>query len=214
MTSRPPPVAELLHVTGQVSLGDEASLRAIADAMAAAGTPVEQSRPVLPHGAFRASRPSGAVLVEPHSGVLAAGECLRAFRQAAAFELRTGCRVTRCARHPDSVFVTMPGSDDLRADIVVDCAGAAALGLLDVAAPAGGAPSLPQVAYFAPRTTTTEPPIFIEWGDAMVYGLPVPGGAPRRHLQGLPSHARLGLGPFDPADPTPFAGDDPELCRC
>src|ERR1700722_3516066 len=107
----------LLHVTGQVSLGDEKSLRAIADAMAAAGTPVEH----VPAGAaarrFPGIATSGAVLVEPHSGVLAAGECLRAFRQAAAFELRTGCRVTQLRQASDSVIVTMPGSDDLRADI-------------------------------------------------------------------------------------------------
>ena len=32
----------LLHVTGQVTLGDEATLRAIAGALAAAGAPVEQ----------------------------------------------------------------------------------------------------------------------------------------------------------------------------
>ena len=202
----------LLHVTGQVSLGDEATLHAIAEALTAAGTPVEHVSAAAAARRFPGIAASGAVLVEPHSGVLAAGECLRALRQAGAFELRTGCRVTRLRQSSDSVVVAMADSDDLRADIVLDCAGAAALGLVDVATAPRGAPSLPQVAYFAPRDRDdVEPPIFIEWGDNMLYGLPVRGGP----LGGTykVSHHTPGsaLGAFDPADPFPFAGDDPEL---
>jgi sarcosine oxidase len=203
---------QLLHVTAQVALGDETTLRAIADALAAAGTPVEHVSAGAAARRFPGIAASEAVLVEPHSGVLAAGECLRALRQAGAFELRTSCRVTQLRQSSDSVMVAMADSDELRADIVVDCAGAAAPGLLDVASATRGAPSLPQVAYFSPRDRdNVEPPIFIEWGDNMLYGLPVPGGP----LVGTykVSHHTPGsaLGAFDPADPAPFAGDDPEL---
>ena len=203
---------QLLHVTGQVTLGDEATLRAIAEALGAAGTPVEHVSAGAAARRFPGIAASGSVLVEPHSGVLAAGECLRALRQSGAFELRTGCRVTQLRQSSDSVIVAIADSDDLGADIVVNCAGAAAPGLLDVATATRGAPSLPQVAYFAPRDRdNVGPPIFIEWGDNMLYGLPVPGGP----LVGTykVSHHTPGsaLGAFDPTDPAPFAGDDPGL---
>ena len=133
----------LLHVTGQVSLGDEATLHAIAEALTAAGTPVEHVSAAAAARRFPGIAASGAVLVEPHSGVLAAGECLRALRQAGAFELRTGCRVTRLRQSSDSVAVAMADSDDLRADIVLDCAGPAALGLAGRRHRATGRPLAP-----------------------------------------------------------------------
>ena len=68
----------LLHVTGQVTLGDEATLRAIAGALAAAGAPVEQVSATTAAGRFPGIAATGTVLVEPDSGVLAADECLRA----------------------------------------------------------------------------------------------------------------------------------------
>ena len=89
------------------------------------------------------------VLVEPDSGVLAADECLRALRQAGGFELRTGCRVTSLHQSSASVTVGIADSASIAADVVVDCAGPAALGLLGGADVARAAPSLPQVAYFA-----------------------------------------------------------------
>ena len=91
------------------------------------------------------------VLVEPDSGVLAADECLRALRQAGGFELRTDCRVTSLRQSSASVTVRIADGVAIPADIVVDCAGPAALGLLGVAPVARAAPSLPQVAYFAAR---------------------------------------------------------------
>ena len=91
------------------------------------------------------------MLVEPDSGVLAADDCLRALRQAGGFELRTGCRVTSLRQSSASVTVGTADGATLPADIVVDCAGPAALGLLGVATAAAARPSLPQVAYFAAR---------------------------------------------------------------
>jgi sarcosine oxidase len=203
----------LLHVTGQVTLGDGATLRDIAGALAAAGAPVDQVPASTAARRFPGIAASGLVLVEPDSGVLAADECLRALRQAGEFELRTGCRVTSLHQSSAAVTVRVADNSTLSADVVVDCADPAALGLLGDVTTAHPAPSLPQVAYFAPRLDSDIlPPIFIEWGDDMLYGLPVPAGGPHsgtykvsHHTPGSAAQA------FDPADPTPLAGDDPAL---
>ena len=204
---------KLLHVTGQVTLGDEATLHAIAGALGAAGAAVEE----VPAGAaakrFPGIAAAGMVLVESGSGVLAADECLRALQQAGGFEVEIGRRVTSLRQSSDSVTVGTADGAAIQADVVVDCAGPAALGLLGVATTTGAVPSIPQVAYFAARRSgDVALPVFIEWGDDMLYGLPVPGGGPHagtykvaHHTPGTALHA------FDPADPAPLAADDPTL---
>jgi len=204
---------QLLHVTGQVTLGDEATLHAIAGALQAAGAPVEQMSARAAALRFPGIAAVGAVLFEPDSGVLAADACLRALHQAGGFELRTGRAVTLLRQSPGSVTIETADGASLQADIVVDCAGAASLGLLASATAAGAAPSLPQVAYFAARREDdVVPPVFIEWGDDMLYGLPVPDGGPHagtykvsHHTPGSP------LQDFDPTDPAPLGADDPTL---
>jgi sarcosine oxidase len=203
----------LLHVTGQVTLGDDLALQAIADALAAAGAPVEQLSAGAAAQRFPGIATTGPVLVEADSGVLAADACLQAFRQAGSFELRTGAVVTSLRQSPDGAAVDTADGASMEADVVVDCAGPAALGLLDLAPSAGGAPSLPQVAYFATRQDGDGmPPVFIEWGDAMIYGLPVPDSGPHAGTYKVSCHAPGSpLDIFDPADPAPLAGDDPIL---
>jgi sarcosine oxidase len=203
----------LLHVTGQVTLGDDATLRDIAAALTAAGAPVEDIGAATAALRFPGIATTGTVLFEPDSGVLAADECLQALRQDGRFEVRTGCRVTDLRQSPGAVTVSTAGGDTFEADVVVDCAGPAALGLLGVATGVRAEPSLPQVAYFtARRQGDRTPPIFIEWGSDMLYGLPVSGAGPHagtykvsRHVPGPALHA------FDPTDPDPFEGDDPAL---
>jgi sarcosine oxidase len=85
---------QLLHVTGQVTMGDEATQQAIAAALTAAGAAVEEISSPAAARRFPGIVSSGPVLVEPDSGVLAADECLRALHQAGAYELRTGTLVT------------------------------------------------------------------------------------------------------------------------
>ena len=204
---------QLLHVTGQVTLGDEAALRAIADSLGAAGVPVEQVPAGVAASRFPGMTAAGMVLVERDSGVLAAGECLRALQQPGGFEVATGRRVTSLRQSSDSVTVGTADGAALQADVVVNCAGPAALGLLGVATTAGAAPSIPQVAYFAARHSgDVALPVFLEWGDDMLYGLPVPAGGPHagtykvaHHTPGSALHA------FDPADPAPLADGDPRL---
>ena len=201
----------LLYVTGQVTLGDEATLRAIAGALAAAGAPVAQVPGSTAAQRFPGIVASGLVLVEPDSGILAADECLRALVQAGGFALRTGCRVTSLRQSSASVTVGIAEGGTMAADVVVDCAGPAALGLLGVPTAARAAPSLPQVAYFAARHGgDVVPPIFIEWGDDMLYGLPVPGDGPHAGTYKVSRHTPgSALPAFDPTDPAPLAGDDP-----
>jgi glycine/D-amino acid oxidase-like deaminating enzyme len=92
---------------------------------------------------------------------------------------------------------------------VVVCAGPGSLRLLDIEAEAGSSPSLPQVAYFAARDHAL-PPVFIEWGRDMVYGLPVPDGGPHAGTYKVSRHAPGPmLAAFDPADPAALDGDDP-----
>ena len=61
---------QLLHVTGQVTLGDETTQHAIASAMTAAGAPVEEVSATAAAQRFPGIDLSGPVLVEPESGVL------------------------------------------------------------------------------------------------------------------------------------------------
>jgi sarcosine oxidase len=202
----------LLHVTGQVTLGDDRTVHDIAEALAAAGAPVERLPASAAARRFPGIAVRGTVLVEPDSGVLAADACLAALMDAGDFEVRTGTAVRALHQGPDSVVVELADGTSTEADVVVDCAGPAALGLLDVAAAAVAAPSLPQVAYFATRAGATTPPLFIEWGDDMVYGLPVLGHGPHAGRFKVSHHTPgPALAAFDPSDPAPLGADDPAL---
>jgi sarcosine oxidase len=203
---------QLLHVTGQLTFGAEPALHAIAGALAAAGAPVERVSAATAARRFPGIAATGTVLVEPDSGVLAADECLRALCEVGGFELHTANRVTSLRERPGSVTIGTAGGVAIEADVVVACAGPATLGLLG----AGGAAdmaSLPQVAYFAARRSDdTAPPVFIEWGDDMIYGLPVPAGGPHAGTYKVSHHTPSpALGAFDPSGPAPLAGDDPAL---
>jgi sarcosine oxidase len=132
--------------------------------------------------------------------VLAADRCLDALRVAGSFRVRTDA---------DVVTLVLTGGESHQADIVVNCAGHRALSLLadgDHSAVAA-VPSLPQVAYFARHNPAASlPPVFIEWGPEMFYGLPVPdAGGPHAGTYKL-SHHTPGP-PFDHADDSPFRSD-------
>jgi len=211
----------LLHPTGQVTFGDGAALGAVAAALVASGAPAEWLSPADASARGGGIAARGPVLFEPASGVLAADACLRALCETADFEVRTGAAVRALRDGPAGATVTTADGQDLDADVVVDCAGARTLALLGDDAttqPVVAAPSLPQVAYFRPAAgagagVVGALPVFIEWGDDMIYGLPVPEGAEHGGAYKVSHHTAAGpLGPrgFDPADPAPFA-DDPAL---
>jgi sarcosine oxidase len=162
-----------------VTFGDDIALDAIAMAMSAAGMPVQRLTPE--EAAQRApsmSLGTAPVLFEPDSGVLRADACLDALCATGGFSLRTAARVVgfRPRGRRAATTVMLASGEGLEADVIVDCAGPRALALAGLRTPVAAPPSLPQVAYFA-RNDTGEgapPPVFIEWGDEMIYGLPVP----------------------------------------
>ncbi len=120
--------------------------------------------------------------------------------------------MTALRQSPGAVSIAVADGTRLEADVVVVCAGPASLGLLGVTTEAAAAPSLPQVAYFAGRDATDLPPVFIEWGDDMLYGLPVPDGGPHAGTYKVSQHMPgPTLRSFDPADPAPLAGNDAVL---
>jgi len=204
----------LLHATGQVTFGDEAALDAIAGALAASGAPVERLSAAGAAARFEGIATRGPVLLEPASGVLAAGECLQALCDTGRFELRAGAAVRTVRERPHGAAVTTADGRDHAADIALVCAGPCSLALLGETPAVAAAPSLPQVAFFRP-TTGTAPmaslPVFIEWGDDMIYGLPVPGGGPHAGTYKVSRHTPgTAVEGFDPTDPEPLA-DDPSL---
>ncbi len=170
----------LLHVTGQLSFGDTTSIEALAASLADHAGAVEPITQQEVEARFPGVALPGTALFEPQSGVLAADECLRALVETGRFEVQSRAHVTRLEDDDRGVTVHCADGRAIRADVVVDCAGPHALALLgDPARLVGAPPSLPQVAYFeAEPSRAADPtrlPVFIEWGDTMVYGLPVFG---------------------------------------
>ncbi len=150
----------------------------------------------------------GAALFEPQSGVLAADECLQALIETGRFGVRSRAHVTRLEDDDQGVTVHCADGRAIRTDLVVDCAGPHALALLgDPVRRVGAPPSLPQVAYFeAARARAVDPtrlPVFIEWGDTMVYGLPVFGSGAHAGTFKVSHHTRgRALHHYDPSAAT------------
>jgi sarcosine oxidase len=208
----------LLSVTGQMSFGDDGALESIATAISAQGRTTEALTREEVARRFPGLATQEPVLWEPDSGVLAADECLAAFRAAGRFDVETRRRVTSLEQRPDSVRIRTADGPDLQADVVVDCAGPLALALLadpERTARLAGGPSIPQVAYFGAAGAGSAPalPVFIEWGADMIYGLPVFGAGAHGGSYKVSHHTpgrRLEDFDPDPLDPGPW-GDDPAL---
>jgi sarcosine oxidase len=204
----------LLHVTGQLSFGDATTIEALAASLADHAGAVEPITQGEAAARFPGVALPGAALFEPQSGVLAADECLRALIETGRFEVQSRAHVTRLEDDDQGVTVHCADGRAIRTDVVIDCAGPHALALLGdrkrlVRAP----PSLPQVAYFgaAPSRAVdpTRLPVFIEWGDAMVYGLPVFASGPHAGTFKVSHHTRgRTLHDYDPTAATPSLDDD------
>ncbi|HEY6471703.1 MAG TPA: FAD-dependent oxidoreductase [Acidimicrobiales bacterium] len=212
----------LLHETGQLSFGHADEIDAVANALTRQGQPNE--RLTTEEAATRCPGVSidgpGPALFEPASGVLVADACLEAFRVTGAFDVEPRCTVTEVLSSPEGAVVRCADGRIFDAEVAVDCAGPRALALLSDARPQAivAPPSLPQVAYFRPAalggTDATRLPVFIEWSDAMVYGLPVLGSGVHAGTFKVSHHTP---GPsfdgYDPAAQPPLGGelDDPAL---
>ncbi len=191
----------LLHLTALVNFGQD--LDGIATAMTHAGTPfwrLSESEAAQRFGGDL--RINGPAILEEGSGVLAADACLQALVGAGSFEVRTGPPVIALDDQDDHVTITLADGQTLIAEVAINCAGPGALALLpDVSAPIGAQPSLQQVVYLRPEHPGTDIPLFIEWGDDTVYGLPVP--VTGQHLLKLSHHA-----PGPPVAPDAITSDD------
>ena len=148
----------------------------------------------------------------------------RALRQDGRFELRTATPGDGSPRTAQWHRVAIADGTSIEADVAVDCAGPAALALLRASASVGSdadartqrvaaPPSLPQVAYFnsvsAADTGGALPPVFIEWGDNMLYGLPVHvHGAPTTYKISHHTPGRPVLDTYDPTGGLPDGTDD------
>jgi sarcosine oxidase len=200
----------LLHVTGQLSFGEPDEVDAVAASLARHGEPAERLTPREMRARFPEVTFTSGALFESGSGVLEAGECLRALCASTAFEVRTRTQVAALEQTENGATVHCVDGRTSEADIVIDCAGPTALSLLGPsAAPGVGAPpSLPQVAYFRAADPgsldAAHLPVFIEWGDSMIYGLPVVGSGAHAGTFKV-SHHTPGP-PLDNYDPTTASG--------
>jgi sarcosine oxidase len=161
----------ILLPTPQLTFG--AGLRAVQEAMTAAGAPCELLTAAAAAERFPAVRVGGMALLEPESCVIAADAALDALA-AGVPEIRTGVRALRLIDDGRHVSVgTSAGAVTARTAVIT--AGpwsGALLAPLGVALP--GRPTLEQVAYLRPAGPTAGTPIFICHADRAPYGLPVP----------------------------------------
>ncbi len=194
----------LLHVTGQVTFGPAAE--AVAAALREAGVSCQALSASEIDKRFPGLRFSGPAFYEPDSGVLAADECLRAWHELDHITQRGNSPVQSLEESGDEVLVVLEDGMVFGADVVVDCAGHHAIELLGgVRCPTARPPTLQQVAYFTIPAAAQRPPVFIEWGEEMIYGLPVPG----RPLYKLAQHQPATL--WDEGDP--LDQNDPDLLQ-
>jgi sarcosine oxidase len=162
----------ILLPTAQLTFGT--GLRAVHDAMQAAGAPCELLPAMEVAARFPAVRVGGPALLEPDSCVIAADTALEVLA-AAVPEIRTGVRVLRLTDDGSRVTVrTSAGT--VTARTVVITAGPWSGGLLaTLGVPLPGRPTQEQVAYLRPAGQAAAAPIFICHADRAPYGLPVPG---------------------------------------
>jgi sarcosine oxidase len=164
----------LLHLTGQATFGPE--IGTIAAALSEVGAPFSELSTGETAVRFPSLHIGGPSLLEQSSGVLVADRCLQALQDTAAFDVRSGVGVHSLHDGKDEVTILLNDEDQLSADVVVNCAGPHAIALMHgLRCPSARPASLQQVAYFTVPQNEPTPPIFIEWGDDMIYGLPVIG---------------------------------------
>jgi sarcosine oxidase len=151
-------------------------LRAVHDALRAAGAPCELLSAAEAAARFPAVSIGGPALLEPESAVIAADTAL-AVLAAAVPEIRTGVRVLRLSDDGRQVSVrTSAGTVAARIAMITAGPWSGAL-LATLGVPLPSRPTLEQVAYLRPAGAAAGEavaPIFICHADRAPYGLPVP----------------------------------------
>lgn len=164
----------LLLRTGQLNFGPD--LPQVAAGMTQAGAVFERLTSGETDDRFPRLRVDGPSLFEQSSGVLVADDCLRALWPSGSLEIREHTGVRSLRDDKNGVAIVLAGGQKLEADVVVNCAGHGAIALMKGGRGAVSThPSLQQVVYLQTAETELTIPIFIEWDDELIYGLPVPG---------------------------------------
>lgn len=153
---------QLLHPTPQLTFGLGAD--AVFTALQAAGAPVERITSAAIAARFPAFAGRGDAVLEPASAVIAADTTLQALRRHARAELREQVRVTCVDAHRVET-----DNERIDANAVVVCAGPWTRALVP-AVPTS--PTLEHVGYVR---AGDDLPIFIDFTEPAVYGLPTPG---------------------------------------
>jgi sarcosine oxidase len=158
----------LLEPTGQLTFG--AGMSALRRAMTDAGAPVRAMAAAEVHERFPDLAVPGDALFEPESAVIDAAATLATLRRAVGDVIREHTSVTDIVDDGRRVRVTTEGGD-VEADVAVVCPGpwSAKMLALDTFA------TLEHVVYLRHAEGEHAPmPIFIEFADPAVYGLPTP----------------------------------------
>jgi sarcosine oxidase len=173
---------DLLTMTGQFSFGD--NLDPLFEAMRRAGAPVEWASAADVAARFGPGGQGEWALFEPHSGVLAADECLRVLARTMGERLRENEPVTAVEHDPHGVTVRTTRAT-VHADVAIVCPGPWSTALLPrLLGPSASSgvrtyATREHVAYIRPLVASTPSapiatPVFIAHGAPAVYGLPTP----------------------------------------
>ena len=164
----------LLHHRPLLNIGQ--GLGELAAAMDAVQAPYAQVSPEASRRLFPSLAIDGPGLAEETGGVLSADDCLRALHDTGGFDIHSGASVTEISDEDEGAAVTFDDGTILLANVVINCAGFDALSLFGHrTVPTAAQATLQQVVYLEPLQPDETIPLFIEWGDNTVYGLPVIG---------------------------------------
>ncbi|MET1000351.1 MAG: FAD-dependent oxidoreductase [Acidimicrobiia bacterium] len=186
----------LLDVTGQLTFG--AGAEPVAAALSEAGAPAQRLSAAEVVAAFPMFAGHGPALYEPGSGVIAAAATLAALCTAATCDVREECAVTAIIDGEPVRVETLAGA--ISANVVVLTAGPWTGALCPDLVPAGTNATREHVAYLQPKAALEPHPIFVDFSDPAVYGLPTPGSDLYKIAL---HHGGEVIDPQAPADPPP-----------
>jgi sarcosine oxidase len=161
----------LLDITGQLSFGPGS--HDVFEALRSAGCQVERLDSATVAQRFPTFAGHGGAVFEPDSGVLAARAVLTALRHGARCDVREHTPVLSINDREHGVRVECDGKV-VDAKVAVVTAGPWTSGLVH-ATPATVA-TIEHAAYVRPHSSDAgRPPVFIDHGRTIIYGLPTPG---------------------------------------
>ncbi len=153
--------APLLHPTPQLTFGPGAD--AVHESLVRAGAPVERLTAEETARRFPAFAGHGDAVLEPASAVIAAERTLRVLRELSGATVREHALVERVTEHRVELV-----DDTIEADTVVVCAGPWTRRLVR------GVETTATLEHVAYVRAAPELPIFIDFAEPAVYGLPTP----------------------------------------